>query len=180
MLNKHQFVAFVVEGEALMKEKSLSRKDVCEMLACKYKTPCTTLYRRWFRHMTQKNETENKRGPKFSSPTKRTLGSIEEAALVTLLKSAGLTNHAITKDDLLAYVDRIRNNKSDKYMWNKHNWFSSFMKRNKATLKLTKAKVISTGRVADTTESSCEQFIETMNEMRKEFDMTESNVCNVD
>jgi hypothetical protein len=90
---------------------------------------------------------------------------------------SALTNHSISKSDILHYVESVKK-PHDK--WNGYAWLNKFLRRNNKILKNKPLKIIAQGRVDETSMESIEEFIAAVNMKAETFNMTEDNILNVD
>ena len=170
-LTPYEFTNFLIEA-ADLKEKGISQLKICKQLAEKYKTNHSALRKRWMRHDNNK-----KRSKKIQKTSKCNVLPVEdEAAIITLLRTACKSNRALQKQELISFVrKRYRNN--DSY-WRGDKWIKGFLGRNKDILKVSNLKIATPGRVAPSTADACEEFIEIMKEITPELNAP--NTINVD
>ena len=172
-MTNYTFSEFMVEAGTLRKE-GVSKRKIVKTLATKYGMKENSLISRWRRHLKAK-ETCNLR-PRVAARLKnirvkgkRILSTEEEAALVTLLKVSGRTNHGLRRSDVIEYVGR-------KYMkgdatWRGDKFLKMFLKTNQRIIKAANLKVISSGRIDENSIQSCEEFIQDMEETVANYNM---------
>lgn len=181
-MNRFQFSKFLVDAEELKKEVP-SEREVVKILSKKYKVKESSLRSRWWRHVKKEEKYQHRpqikaRLKKIRAKGKVILSVTEESALVTLLKVCGRTNHALKKADIIKYV-RKRYMNGD-ITWRGDKFIKKFLKRNSSELKASNLKVISSGRVDNESQQSCEEFISVMEETVEKFNMTAETTINVD
>lgn len=173
-LTKYNFSQFLVEVERLEKE-NFTVNSICKRLATKYKSNPEALRKRLRRHRENVKKTQKqKKGRRKKG--KNILSTEEEAGLVTLLKAAALSNHAMSKREIKQYVQETYKHAAK----GMNQWLRYFMKRNKQVLKDKPLKIISSARVEESSVESTEQFLECMKEKRESFSMRADNVVNND
>ena len=141
----YEFSKVKFEVEEMMKDGSTER-EARSKIGPKYGFTPDALRRRLSRskHMMGDEGKIKKSKRKPNKKGKPILSTVQETALVILIKSAALTNHALSRADIMDYVQRkFKKNDSN---WAKHNWMRSFLKRHKKILKLKPLKIIALGR----------------------------------
>ena len=101
-LNGYEFLKINLDYDKMKKEGSTQR-EACQKLQEKYGIAAETIRKRLQRLKNQK-QCKRKKTKKCNIKGKPILTPVEETALITLLKSAALANHAISRSDVMMYV----------------------------------------------------------------------------
>ena len=83
-----------------MKKEGSTQREACQKLQEKYGIAAETIRKRLQRLKNQK-QCKRKKTKKCNIKGKPILTPVEETALITLLKSAALANHAISRSDVM-------------------------------------------------------------------------------
>ena len=86
-LTPYWFTNFLIEATEL-KESGVSQLKICNQLASKYKTNGPALWKRWRRHEDKKKQNGGKKFKKSSN----VLSDEDEAAIITVLRTASKSN----------------------------------------------------------------------------------------
>ena len=123
-LNSYWFTNFLIEATEL-KKTGTSQVQICKQLAAKYKIKAPTLRIRWQRHQEKNKKKENAKSRK-TPKGHNVLATEDEAAIVTVLRTASKSNKAIQKTELISFVRKKYKNNDP--FWRGDKWLKCFLK----------------------------------------------------